>query len=52
MCEHDIQQEKWFGYKTLEERAPEDHPLRVVRLLTNDVLKSLDSEFEKLQLVR
>jgi transposase len=44
----DIQQEEWFSYKTLEERVPEDHPLRMVRLLTNGLLKSMDSEFEKL----
>lgn len=44
----DIQQEEWFSYTTLEERVPEDHPLRVVRLLTNGLLKSMDGEFEKL----
>jgi transposase len=44
----DIQQEEWFSYKTLEERVPDNHPLRIVRLLTNGLLKSMDSEFEKL----
>jgi transposase len=44
----DIQQEEWFSYKTLEERVPDDHPLRLVRLLTNGLLKSMDGEFEKL----
>jgi transposase len=44
----DIQQDEWFSYKTLEERVPEDHPLRIVRLLTNGILKSMDEEFEKL----
>ena len=40
----DIQQEEWFSYKTLEERVPEDHPLRIVRLLTNGLQKSMDSD--------
>jgi len=44
----DIQQADWFSYKTLEERVPEDHPLRLVRLLTNGLLLSMDGEFEKL----
>lgn len=44
----DIQQDEWFSYKTLEERVPEDHPLRIVRVLTNGILKSMDEEFEKL----
>jgi len=43
----DIQQAEWFSYKTLEERIPEDHPLRTVRVLTNGILKSMDSGFEK-----
>ncbi|WP_347987634.1 IS5 family transposase [Methylomonas sp. AM2-LC] len=44
----DIQQEEWFSYKTLEERVPVNHPLRTVQVLTNGILKSMDSEFEKL----
>ncbi len=44
----DIQQADWFSYKTLEERVPEDHPLRLVRLLTNGLLLSMDDEFKKL----
>jgi hypothetical protein len=27
----DIQQHELFSYKTLEERVPADHPLRLVR---------------------
>lgn len=44
----DIRQADWFSYKTLEERVPEGHPLRLVRLLTNAVLETMDGEFEKL----
>jgi transposase len=44
----DIQQADWFSYKTLEERVPEGHPLRLIRLLTNGLLLSMDGEFKKL----
>jgi transposase len=37
-----------FSYLTLEQRVPADHPLRGIRALTDGVLQSLDSEFEKL----
>ena len=37
-----------FSYLTLEQRVPADHPLREFRVLTNRVLKSLDSEFDEL----
>ena len=32
----------------LEERVPDDHPLRLIREIVNDVLGSLSSEFETL----
>jgi len=37
-----------FSYVDLEQRVPAKHPLRVIRTIVNDVLVSLDSEFEKL----
>jgi transposase len=37
-----------FSYVSLEQRVPQDHPLRAVRKLTNVVLASLDAEFDKL----
>jgi transposase len=37
-----------FSYVDLEERVPAKHPLRVIRALVNDVLVSLDAEFERL----
>jgi transposase len=37
-----------FSYLTLEQRVPADHPLREIRALTDGVLQSLDSEFDKL----
>jgi transposase len=37
-----------FSYVDLEQRVPAKHPLRVIRAIVNDVLVSLDAEFEKL----
>jgi transposase len=37
-----------FSYLTLEQRVPSDHPLREIRALTDGVLQSLDTEFDKL----
>jgi len=37
-----------FSYVSLEQRVPEDHPLRAVRKLTDKVLHSLDAELDEL----
>jgi hypothetical protein len=37
-----------FSYMTLEERVPENHPLRRVRALVRDVLLAMDRDFHKL----
>jgi transposase len=37
-----------FSYVDLEERIPARHPLRTIRGIVNDVLVSLDGEFERL----
>ena len=37
-----------FSYVSLERRVPQDHPLRGVRKLTDEVLGSLSEEFDKL----
>jgi transposase len=37
-----------FSYLTLEQRVPQDHPLREIRTLTDGVLQWLDPEFDKL----
>ena len=37
-----------FSYVDLEERVPLRHPLRIIRGLVNDVLGSLDAEFDRL----
>ena len=37
-----------FSYVDLEERVPAEHPLRTIRGIVNEVLVSLDAEFERL----
>ena len=37
-----------FSYVDIEERVPAKHPLRLIRAIVNDVLASLDAEFERL----
>lgn len=44
----DITQEELFSYRTLEERIPQDHPLRKFRAVVDILLKTLDSEFDDL----
>ncbi len=44
----DIQQQELFSYKTLEERVPADHPLRLVLVVVNGILTSMDAEFDRL----
>jgi transposase len=41
-------QDGMFSYVSLEQRVPEDHPLRGIRKLTDKVLQSLSAEFDKL----
>ena len=44
----DIQQQQLFSYGTLEERVPADHPLRPIRTMVEEALKSLDGRFEEI----
>ena len=37
-----------FSYVSLEQRVPQDHPLRAIRRLTDEVLRSLSAEFDAL----
>lgn len=37
-----------FSYVDLESRVPAKHPLRVIKAIVDDVLLSLDAEFERL----
>ena len=44
----DIQQNAMFSYLSPEQRVPQDHPLRVIRQLTDEVLKRLWGRFEEM----
>ena len=44
----DIHQQELFSHRTLEERVPVDRPLRLVRVLVDGILKSMDADFGKL----
>lgn len=37
-----------FSYIDVEERVPQAHPIRVIKAIVDDVLVSLDAEFERL----
>jgi transposase len=41
-------QDGLFSYVSLEQRVPQDHPLRAVRKLTDTVLRTLSPEFDAL----
>src|SRR5258707_14741618 len=41
-------QDGMFSYVTVEQRVPQDHPLREIRKLTDTVLRSLNAEFDSL----
>jgi transposase len=41
-------QDGMFSYVTLEQRVPREHPLREIRKLTDEVLRSLSAEFDGL----
>jgi transposase len=41
-------QDGMFSYVSLEQRVPADHPLRAIRKLTDEVLRSLNGDFDQL----
>jgi hypothetical protein len=44
----DTQQSSMFSYLSPEERVPEKHPLRPIRLIVDDALKALSATFSRL----
>lgn len=44
----DHQQQKMFFYVSAERRIPKDHPLRPVKVMVEECLKSLDERFSKM----
>ncbi|MET3132784.1 transposase [Oxalobacteraceae bacterium GrIS 1.11] len=48
MRQSDVTQHAMFSYRSLEERIPETHPLRKLRLLVDAILQTMSTEFEAL----
>jgi len=44
----DIQQHDLFSYGSLEERVPDDHPLRPIRRMVDEALQALDGRFDEI----
>lgn len=44
----DTKQARLFSYVSQEERIPQDHPLRVIRRMSDEVLASLTKRFDRL----
>src|ERR1700710_1246492 len=44
----DIQQNELFSYGSLEERVPEKHPLRPIRMMVDEALWEMSSRFEEI----
>ena len=44
----DIQQDELFSYGSLEERVPQDHPLRPIRKMADEALKRLGRRFDEI----
>jgi transposase len=44
----DIQQDDLFSYGSLEERVPANHPLRPIREMVDEALKSLNGRFNEI----
>jgi transposase len=44
----DQTQHELFGYGSLEERVPQDHPLRPLRAMVDEALKAMDGRFDEL----
>ena len=42
----DQQQHELFSYGSLEERVPEDHPLRPIRVMADAALKDMSGRFD------
>ena len=44
----DRQPDAMFSYVSAEQRVPQDHPLRAIRVLVDDVLRDMSREFDGL----
>ena len=43
----DVDQSGMFSYVSLERRVPEKHPLRAIRVLLDEALRSMSRDFER-----
>ena len=41
-------QDGLYSYVSLEQRVPQDHPLRAIRRLSDEVLRSMSADFDAL----
>ena len=48
MCGDDHQQFGVFSYVSLEERVPQDHPLRPIRKSVDEIFRAMSKEFDGL----
>jgi hypothetical protein len=44
----DRQPDSMFSYVSAEQGVPQDHPLRAIRALVDEVLRDMSSEFDRL----
>jgi transposase len=44
----DRQPDSMFSYVSAEQRVPQDHPLRAIRALVDEVLRDMSREFDRL----
>src|SRR5947209_2464936 len=44
----DIQQDELFSYGSLEERVPSNHPLRPIRAMVDEALRSMSARFDEI----
>lgn len=48
MRKADVTQHCMYSYRSLEERIPDTHPLRKLRILVDGILQSMNPEFQAL----
>ena len=45
---NDIQQNELFSYGSLDERVPERHPLRAIRMMVDEALREMSGRFDEI----
>lgn len=48
MRKTDVTQHSLYSYRTLEERIPDAHPLRKLRVLVDAILANMNDDFQAL----